>query len=261
MHEIDDGSSPRARGDESVLLHPLSRRQARFNKTQWKLLHAGLRLYAEGRIGQVALRRIALEADQRNKDAIKYHFGDEDGFIQALVEWQMTDVNDACRELLVEDEEIRLTDPLRHTLRALSTPFVDLLSRPGPKLQFVHVAADICSSGGIEELVRQDVDWTASLREAEARVAIETGAGRGAGARERMNFVWSTIVAFTSQTAIDLAGVSGRRRRERVKSLRRQLVEWLAGALGGQALVRPRTSEWRATRPEGGRAALLGRRD
>jgi AcrR family transcriptional regulator len=256
MHEFDDAPSPRSGDDEPIPLHPSTLRRSRFNSTQWKLLHAGLRLYAEGRIGQVALRRIALEADQRNKDAIKYHFGDEDGFIQALIEWQMTDVNDACRDLLVMDEEIRLTDPLRHSLRAIATPFVDLLSKPGPKLQFVHVAADICSSWGVEELVRHDVEWTASLREAETRVAIETGGSRGADARERMNFVWSTIVALTSQTAIDLAGISGRRRRERVKSLRRGLVDWLAGGLTGQVAPRSRSSEWRATRPSTARRAL-----
>jgi AcrR family transcriptional regulator len=222
----------------------------RFNSTQWKLMHAGLRLYAEEGIGRIALRRIALEADQRNKDAIKYHFDDEEGLIQAIIEWQISELDETCAELLAQDEEIRLTDPLRHALNAASTPFVDLLMKTGPKLHFVHVAADICSNWGVEELVQPDVPWAASLRDAEARIAQALGTGASKAGRERLNFVWATIVAFTSQTAIELGETSGRGRRERVKDLRRLLVDWLAGALTGLATSRARSSEWRASWPK-----------
>jgi AcrR family transcriptional regulator len=232
-------------GDEEASVEHLGAGSAtRFNSTQWKLMYAGLRLYSEEGVGHIALRRIALAAQQRNKDAIKYHFGDEDGLIQAIIEWQVTELNGACRELLAEDEEIRLTDPLRHTLRAASTPFVDLLWKPGPKLQFAHVAADICSNWGVQELIQPDASWTASLREAEMRVATLVEAPRSEEPYSRLNFVWATIVAFTSQTAIDLSGVTGRHRRERVKELRRLIVDWLAGALVGHSTARVRASEW-----------------
>lgn len=54
--------------------------------TRDRLVHAGLRLFADQGLNAVSLRRIVQEAGAGNRSALHYHFGGRDGLVAAIVD-------------------------------------------------------------------------------------------------------------------------------------------------------------------------------
>ena len=53
--------------------------------TRNKIIATAERLYADRGIEAVSLNEITREAEQKNKSALSYHFGDKDGLLQAII--------------------------------------------------------------------------------------------------------------------------------------------------------------------------------
>lgn len=69
-------------------------------RTREKLIRAAERLMAEHGITAVGLQEIQRAADQRNRSAIAYHFGDRDGLVEAIQANRRPALDQACGELL-----------------------------------------------------------------------------------------------------------------------------------------------------------------
>lgn len=91
------------------------------------LLDAAERLFAEHGIADVSDRRVAEAAGQKNHSAVRYHFGDRAGLLQALIERHLSSVR-AERSRLFADSDSLLGDvrslvlPVTSALAALPVP-------------------------------------------------------------------------------------------------------------------------------------------
>ncbi|MDG2325387.1 MAG: TetR family transcriptional regulator, partial [Halioglobus sp.] len=64
----------------------IGKRQLNSAKTRDKLIDAAVSLYGNSSMDAVSLREIAVEAGQKNPNALQYHFGDRDGLLQAIID-------------------------------------------------------------------------------------------------------------------------------------------------------------------------------
>jgi AcrR family transcriptional regulator len=74
---------------------------ARGPATKALILDTAETLFAQRGIQAVSLREIALAASQRNNSAVRYHFGDKEGLIDALLTDRLAKI-ESKRKLLVE---------------------------------------------------------------------------------------------------------------------------------------------------------------
>lgn len=65
-----------------------------------QMIDAAERLSSERGLGAMSLRDVMAAADQRNKNAARYHFGSREGLIEAVIEARMAPVNARRLELL-----------------------------------------------------------------------------------------------------------------------------------------------------------------
>jgi AcrR family transcriptional regulator len=77
---------------------PQSTRDSKDTKLQ--ILRTAERLYAERGLGQVSLREISAAANQRNHSAVQYHFGDEQGLLNALMRRHSEPTHERWQETL-----------------------------------------------------------------------------------------------------------------------------------------------------------------
>ena len=70
--------------------------------TRDRLLRVAEQLFALEGIDAVSMRRIGIEAGQRNKSALQYHFGDKDNLIRAIFAHRMGEIN-ARRQSMLDD--------------------------------------------------------------------------------------------------------------------------------------------------------------
>lgn len=87
-----------------------------------ELLRAAERLFALHGIDAVSLRRIGLDAGQRNVAATQYHFGDKAVLVQAIFDHRLDPIDARRRELFAQ----LCVDGRQHELHAL----IDALVRP-----------------------------------------------------------------------------------------------------------------------------------
>jgi len=86
------------------------------------LLLTAERLFALHGIDAVSLRRIGVEAGQRNVAAIQYHFGDKTALVQAIFDHRLDSVDARRREMLA----LLCAEGRKHDVHAL----IDALVRP-----------------------------------------------------------------------------------------------------------------------------------
>ena len=85
-----------------------------------KMILAGERLIAEHGIEGLSLRRVNIEAGQKNTSAALYHFGDRDGLILAIFDYRLGNTNARRHELLDND-----SSSIRALIRAWLLPDVE----------------------------------------------------------------------------------------------------------------------------------------
>ncbi|MEU1228837.1 helix-turn-helix domain-containing protein [Streptomyces sp. NPDC005828] len=95
--------------------------------TKLSLIATAERLFAEHGINAVSLRKIAVDAGQRNDNAVAYHFGSKQGLVDAILEHRQAPI-DARRLALIGalDREGRGDDPYA-IAEAFARPLVELL--------------------------------------------------------------------------------------------------------------------------------------
>jgi len=74
------------------------------DKTREQLILAGERLVAQHGVEGMSLRKVNLEAGQKNTSAALYHFGTKEGLLVAIFEYRMQHVDQQRHDLLDQDE-------------------------------------------------------------------------------------------------------------------------------------------------------------
>jgi AcrR family transcriptional regulator len=88
--EVSDQAGRRpARADDAV-----AQDAPQQNDTARRMLEVAERLFATHGIEQVPLRQIVVEAGQRNRSALHYHFGSREALVTQLLNYRLTHIND-----------------------------------------------------------------------------------------------------------------------------------------------------------------------
>ncbi|MGW1992779.1 helix-turn-helix domain-containing protein [Embleya sp. NPDC001921] len=94
--------------------------------TRLRLVAAAERLFAERGINAVSVREIAAAADQRNTNAVRYHFGTKEDLVHAVFEHRMPPLNARRLDLIdTFDRQGRARDPFA-LAEAFTLPLAEL---------------------------------------------------------------------------------------------------------------------------------------
>lgn len=125
--------------------------------TRTALLDAALGLFAEQGVELPSMREITRAADQRNTNALQYHFGDRAGLLRNLLDRHGETV-DHHRESLLDEIESSHEPALRPVAAALVAPIAVLLTDDSGR-QYLQLTAELVARplhfGGLVDLVTQ----------------------------------------------------------------------------------------------------------
>lgn len=109
--------------------------------TRTALLDAALGLFAEQGVELPSLREITRTAEQRNTNALQYHFNDREGLLRDLLNRHGETV-DQHRDILLDEIEASGVGELRPLAAALVIPLADLL-RAGRGQEYLQLIAEL----------------------------------------------------------------------------------------------------------------------
>jgi len=129
------------------------------NDTRTALLDAALSLFAEQGVELPSLREITRAADQRNTNALQYHFSDREGLLRDLLNRHGETV-DQQRDVLLDEIEAVGGNQLRPLAAALVVPLADLL-RAGRGPEYLQLTAELVARpthfrGVVDLVTRRD---------------------------------------------------------------------------------------------------------
>jgi AcrR family transcriptional regulator len=126
-----------------------ARRNTRGETTRQLILVAAERLFAERGISAVPLRDIGLAAGQRNHTAVRYHFGERDEVVGALMEFRGAQ-SEAARVGMVADLMLAGRPAVRDVVSAFVRPLAIHIQPDNHYLAFLSLY--ITAEGGYEGL-------------------------------------------------------------------------------------------------------------
>ena len=88
-----------------------------------KLILAGERLIATQGLNGLSLRKVNIEAGQKNTSAALYHFGDKNGLLLAIFDYRLGLANERRLELLAND-----SSTVRAIIEALIIPDIEVIT-------------------------------------------------------------------------------------------------------------------------------------
>jgi AcrR family transcriptional regulator len=113
------------------------RRGGRADRTRTRLIEVAERLFAERGINAVSISEILDVAEQRNKNAVHYHFGGKEQLIKAIAEHRSAPLNRRRQQLLDQIHPQAGDDVVRDVCRALVLPLAELLEQDNYFLGFL----------------------------------------------------------------------------------------------------------------------------
>jgi AcrR family transcriptional regulator len=118
-------------------------------ETRNKLIKAAENLFASRGIDAVSLSDINREAEQKNRNAVLYHFGDKASLINAVLDKHTAGIEIRRQQLLDEAGKI---PSLRQVVEALVLPVADKLEDPDGGPDFLRINGQLISNSAWSEL-------------------------------------------------------------------------------------------------------------
>ncbi|WP_158726342.1 TetR/AcrR family transcriptional regulator [Tomitella fengzijianii] len=109
-----------------------------------RLIEAGEELYAEAGVGRVRLRELNALAGVRNDSAVHYHFGSQDGLLEAILQTHLQEIGarvDKTTAALCTGRD-GSPEALRDAIAALAIPFAEKL-RDERGRRFIRIVAQV----------------------------------------------------------------------------------------------------------------------
>ena len=122
----------------------IGKRQLNSAKTRDKLIDAAVSLYGNSSMDAVSLREIAVEAGQKNPNALQYHFGDRDGLLQAIIDKHSAQIG-LLRDAYIRDTQEKKWSPGEAAARCLVMPIVDYMESNGDGVNYVRLVSQIAA--------------------------------------------------------------------------------------------------------------------
>ncbi|AOY91591.1 TetR family transcriptional regulator [Cupriavidus sp. USMAA2-4] len=125
------------------------------NETARRMLEIAERLFAEHGVELVPLRQIVVEAGQRNRSALHYHFGSREALVSHLLNFRLAQVNVLRDRYLDEVEAAGLGGDVRTIVEASISALADTICDTPWGARYVKVLAQATLSPGLvnEEMI------------------------------------------------------------------------------------------------------------
>ena len=124
--------------------------------TRTALLDAALGLFAEQGVELPSMREITRAADQKNTNALQYHFRDREGLLRDLLD-RHGDAVDHRRNVLLDEIQADDDHTLRPLAAALVVPLAALLGEAGSGREYLQLTAELMARpvhfSGVVDLV------------------------------------------------------------------------------------------------------------
>lgn len=140
-------------------------RPSRAEATKAKIIATAERLFAERGIGAVSLAEINTASEQRNRNAVQYHFGNKQNLIQAIFEKHAPTVHDHREALLDSIEASSNTCSLDDLVSVLVIPVAEKLNDPDGGEAYVRINAELAFSNTNEFYSPEDSEPLYTNRE------------------------------------------------------------------------------------------------
>ncbi|RDK09302.1 TetR/AcrR family transcriptional regulator [Cupriavidus lacunae] len=111
------------------------------NETARRLLEIAERLFAENGVELVPLRQIVVEAGQRNRSALHYHFGSREALVSQLLNFRLAHVNALRNRYLDELEAGGQDTDVRAVVEASVSALADTITGTPWGARYVQVLA------------------------------------------------------------------------------------------------------------------------
>jgi AcrR family transcriptional regulator len=199
--------------------------------TRDRLLRVAERLFALEGIDAVSMRRIGIEAGQRNKSALQYHFGDKDNLIRAIFAHRMGEIN-TRRQSMLDDILARGSgDNLHNLVSAVIVPFAEQLDDDNGGSHYVRFSAQLFAQGRAMALLPDRQPWTDALHALLEMIRRQLPGYTEAVVVERLALMADQVVHATAAKERQLAGLRPAQRRRRITTFVDNLVDYSVGGL------------------------------
>ena len=148
---------------------------ARTQATRARLVSTAEELFAEKGVDSVSLNEITRAAEQKNRNAVHYHFGSKDALIQAIFEKHWGPIAKLRNQLLARietNENPRLEDLASALVRPVAARFED----PDGGLAYIRISAQLAAANILQFSPQ------------------ETGAGGQPAWGSRMRHLWAPFL-------------------------------------------------------------------
>ncbi|MEP5569525.1 MAG: TetR family transcriptional regulator [Halioglobus sp.] len=122
----------------------VSKRALNSARTREKLIDAAVALYGNSSMDAVSLREIAVEAGQKNPNALQYHFGGRDGLLQAIVDKHSARIG-LLREEFILSAENEKWSPGETAARCLVMPIIHYMEHTDDGVNFIKLVSQIAA--------------------------------------------------------------------------------------------------------------------
>jgi AcrR family transcriptional regulator len=117
---------------------------ARTQATRARLIASAERLFAERSVASVSLNEITRAAEQKNRNAVHYHFGSKEALVQAIFEKHWRPIGQLRRQMLDElaPKKVRLRDIASVLVRPVAARFDD----PDGGVCYIKISAQLAAN-------------------------------------------------------------------------------------------------------------------
>ncbi|WP_420995279.1 TetR/AcrR family transcriptional regulator [Cupriavidus sp. 30B13] len=167
--------------DSAVLDKPLPRKAAAAdgapppspldNETARRMLEIAERLFAEHGVELVPLRQIVVEAGQRNRSALHYHFGSREALVSQLLNFRLAHINKVRNSYLDEVEAAGLAGDVRAIVEASISALADTIRDTPWGARYVQVLAQATFSPSLVNAELIDPDAMTGVLRARRMIA------------------------------------------------------------------------------------------
>jgi len=141
------------------------------NETARRMLEIAERLFAEHGVELVPLRQIVVEAGQRNRSALHYHFGSREALVSHLLNLRLAHVNTLRNRYLDEVEAAGLGGDVRTIVEASISALADTICDTPWGARYVKVLAQATFSPSLLNSEMIDADAMSGVKRARRLIA------------------------------------------------------------------------------------------
>lgn len=124
----------------------------RSNATKAIIITTAEQLFAEQSVAAVSINTVNTAAQQKNRNAVHYHFGGKDGLLQAIFDKHTPAIHD--RRQLMLDRAMADSQPkaasLRQLVEALVIPVAEKLADQDGGEAFLRISAELAASNTLD---------------------------------------------------------------------------------------------------------------